>query len=357
MRGGGRSADTMSLSIDGAPTDLETGFQLAHLLLTDATIEPAAVERWKQGQKQFLQMRSNVPQMAFMETMMQTAYPKDEPRTQMLGAANIDALTRDAAQAYLKQTLASAPMEVAIVGDIPRERAMELVSKYLGSLPKRDRIASTTLDAKRTLKRPVGPIVMNKDLPTKTKQALVSCGFYGADTDNIADTRALQMAARTISSRMVKVIREQEQLVYSISASSRPGTDWPGFGMFSAMAPTDPAKVNVLSDKIKVMYDEFAASGPTEEEMSTAKLQVANELDDTMRQPGFWAGRLADLDYRGRNLDDVMAAPSDFQNMTTQQVKAAFNKYYKPESFLTISLTPVDMPNDPTNANEAGKGK
>ena len=57
-------------------------------------------------------------------------------------------------------------------------------------------------------------------------------GFYGADEANRADVRALNMAARILSTRMVKEVREAAQLVYSIGASSRAATTYPGFGVF-----------------------------------------------------------------------------------------------------------------------------
>jgi hypothetical protein len=44
-----------------------------------------------------------------------------------------------AAQAWLDNLLHATPMEVAIVGDIPESRALELAAKYIGSLPPRPR--------------------------------------------------------------------------------------------------------------------------------------------------------------------------------------------------------------------------
>ncbi len=40
---------------------------------------------------------------------------------------------------------------------------------------------------------------------------------------------------------MIQRVREKEQLVYSISANSQPGSAYPGFGVFVAGAPTAPS--------------------------------------------------------------------------------------------------------------------
>jgi len=53
--------------------------------------------------------------------------------------------------------------------------------------------------------------------------------------------RMLTLAAMVLSDRMIKRIREDEQLVYSIRAFHSPGSGIPGTGMMQAAAPTDPS--------------------------------------------------------------------------------------------------------------------
>src|SRR6185437_5742690 len=113
-----------------------------------------------------------------------------------------------------------------------------------------------------------------------TAQAFVLSGFYGADETNRADSRALNMAARLLSTRMIKEVREDAQLVYSIGASSRAASTYPGFGVFSANAPTDPPKADALIAKLASMYEQFAADGPSEEEMIVARKQFANTYEE-----------------------------------------------------------------------------
>mgnify|MGYP002381175369 FL=1 len=340
MMGGGGD-DVLSLSVSGSPADLETGLQLAHLLLTEPKIEQTAFDQWKEGQRQMNEMFGKNPMAAFGKLVSENVYPKDDVRTQMLTMDQVNSQTIDSAQAWLDNAIKTAPIEVAVVGDIPLERARMLVSAYLGSLSTRERISDKTLDNLRALKRPTGPITVSKTMETKTPQAVVVAGFYTNDQDVVDDNRAMQMAAQTISSRMVKVIREEKQLVYSIRAGNNPGRDWPGFGVFSANAPCDPAKAGELADNIKAMYEEFAKTGPTEEEMTTAKKQMANTFEEGMKDPQWWMGRINQMDYRGLKLDDLVQANDAYQAMTPDQVKAAFVKYYKPESFLSISLVPT----------------
>src|SRR5262249_52274689 len=148
------------------------------------------------------------PMMLGMRLAGSAPYPDEEPRTTPLTVDQIDRLTLESAQAWLDKLIRNSPIEMVIVGDIPRDRALELASRYIGSLPSREKVSTETFAAQRRLKRPAGPRSIDKTLDTPTAQAFVMSGFYGTDETNIADARALTMATRILSTRMVKEVRE-----------------------------------------------------------------------------------------------------------------------------------------------------
>lgn len=339
--GGGGSGDGISLSISGSPEDLETGFQLAYLLLTEPRIEPASFSQFQTRTREMLKEAQTNPMMLGMRIAGAAPYPEHEPRTQPLTIEQVDRLSVEAAQAWLDKLIGQSPIEVVIVGDVSRERALDLAARYLGALPTRDRVSTETCAALRKLQRPPGPRVIERTCESETDQALVLSGFYGADEANLSDTRALSMAARILSTRMVRQVREESQLVYSISAGSRPGSTYPGFGVFSASAPTEPAKVQALVDKLAGMYAEFAREGPTGEELDVAKRQMANTLSEETRQPGYWSRRLNQLTFRGASIDDILNEQAAFEALTAEQVRDVFARYYAPQNAIVVTLKPA----------------
>ncbi|MEP0848215.1 MAG: insulinase family protein [Phycisphaerae bacterium] len=339
--GGGGGDDAINLTISGSPDDLESGFQLAYLLLTEPLIEPPAFTQFQDRTRQALEEAQKNPMMTGMRLAGAAPYPDDEPRAQPLTIEQVDKLTCEAAQAWLDKLIQSSPIEVVIVGDLPKERALQLATQYLGALPKRERVKPDSYAALRKLKRPSGPRVFEKSVESQTPQAFVLSGFYGPDETAVADARAMSMAARILSTRMVKEVREEAQLVYSIGAGSRPGATYPGFGVFSAGAPTEPAKVAALLAKLASMYAAFAKDGPSQEELDVAKKQMANTFDEQMREPGFWSGRLNQLTFRGANLDDIVNDPAAYQALTSAQVRDVFARYYAPENAITVAVSPV----------------
>ncbi len=344
--GGGGVGDGLHLSVNGSNADLETGMQLAYLLLTDAKIEDASFAQWKTRTVQGIEGSMKNPSAFAGRLAAATIFPTSDARLQPLTVEQVQKVTQSDAQAWLNKLLRTSPIEVTVIGDIQRDKAIELVTKYLGSLPPRDRISSNSFMPLRTVERPKGARTAEKTMHTDTPQASVLCGFYGADEKDLADVRALNMACRVLSTRMIKEVREDAQLVYSIGASSSPATTYPGFGMVQAGATTEPEKVPALIAKLHEMFVTFAKDGCTAEELDMAKLQFAKTYEEQVKEPGYWRGRLDQIEFRGMSLDDINNTPDAYQALTADQVKAAFAKYWAPERSITISIRPDAAPKD-----------
>ncbi len=338
--GGGGGGDGISLSISGNPSELELGFQLAYLLLTEPKIEQTAFDQFKTRQKESLAEDGRSPQAVGMRAVAAATYPDSEPRTKRPTPANIEKLTIEAAQAWLEKLIKESPIEITIVGDLPREMAMELTAKYLGALPARERVSSKTYAGLRKIERPKGARTVEKLVDTQTDQAMVYSGFYNVDESDRAAVRAMAMAARVLSTRMTKEVREEAQLVYSISASSRPGTTYPGFGVFAATAPTDPLKTSALVEKLHSMYEVFAKDGPSEEEMVVARKQMATTIADQVREPQYWSTRLNQITFRGANLDDIAGDLDAYQALTAKSVHETFAKQYSRDNSIVVVVKP-----------------
>lgn len=332
--------DTVTLAVSGDPAELEHGLALAYLLLTDPVVEGPAFEQWRAEQLRQIAERAREPRGALAEALADALYPAAEARVRPATAAPVRALTREATERWLRALAAQAPMEVTVVGDIDRAPAAALVARYLGALPPRERIGPATLAGLRELPRPAGPIRVVRTVETRTAQAQVLGGFFGPDLVNVRDSRLFAVAARVLSTRMNRALREERQLVYSIGTRLTLGEAYPGFGFVAAGAPTDPEKTEALADAIEAMFTAFAAEGPTDEELAVARQQLETFLDESMRGPDFWRDRLATLDYRGLSLDDLSRIVADYRSFTAAEVREAFARYARPEARIRVVILP-----------------
>lgn len=338
--GGDAGQDFLRVQISGNPADLEFGFQLAHLMLTDPKLEEAAFNQWKERQLQQIESQKNNPQAYLGKLIPSVIFPKDAAPLQAVTKEQIEKLTVAAAQAWLQRAIGTSPIEVSIVGDIQQAKALELAATYLGSLAARDRISPDTNRAMRTLARQAGERSASEEIESTIPAAIVVAGFFSIDRDDRVEARAFDAAARILTTRMTKALREAEGLVYGIQSNSQPAEAYKGWGVFITGAPTEPTKADTLKNRIFEMYDELAKNGVTGDELEVAKKQAANDFDENMKEPGFWSQVLANQVYRGRKLDEVLGEPAGYQALTPANVKDTFAKYFKPESRIWVVLKP-----------------
>jgi zinc protease len=337
--GASPAVDHLLISVTGSPLDLEAGMQEAYLLLKDGKIEEAAFKNWRQIMERQIEEREKNPSAKASEALSDLLSGGD-PRRLPLKRPQVDALSLEAAQAWFNRLCKTAPIEVAVVGDIKLEDALPLVQRYIGALPPREREARK-LDPLRNSPRPKGPLAREVKVDTVTPKAVAYAGFAGSEGKNISDSRALELASLTLSSRLTKQVREELAIVYSIFANSVPSYIYNDAGQFISGAPCDPANAAKVVSEVQKIFKDFAENGPTPDEIANAKKQIANSLDSGMREPGYWWGILRNLDLRKRDLAAEKMAQEDFQKFTAEQVKNAFAKYYKPERIFQVIALPT----------------
>jgi zinc protease len=335
--GGGIGLDTLSFSVGGSPNDLGLGMQLVYAILTDGALEPSALDDWKKRELQNLERRKTSAQAQLGEAVAKTVYASDV-RLSPLTVDVINRQERSPAEAWFKRIANHAAVEVTVVGDLPVEEAIDLVAKYVGSLPKRTGEFSE-LNKLRKLDRGPGPYTEAVHFTSVTPKAVVLAGFIGCDALD-PQRRPLTLASLVLTDRMIKRLRESEQLVYSIGCQSSPAVSIPGTGLFAASAPTDPEHAGKLADAVLEMMKELAKDGPSEDELATAKKQIANTLVSQMKEPGFWMSQLNDLAYRGRPLEDIKQLPEIYQTFTAEQVRDVARQYFTDERMVRLAIIP-----------------
>jgi len=339
---GSIGSDTMTLTVSGNPDDFDTGMQLAHLLITEPFLEDAALNRWRTQELQAIEQRRLVPLSQIQEAIAEALIDPSEVRLYPLTKEQVDRITAEDAQAWLERLLDGAPIEVSVVGDIDKERAFELIERYIGSLETRPRISDDLFADLRDVKRSQGERLVERRIKTQTPLAISVSGSFGPPPgpEHMRDRRLVRMATNILSTRMIKRLREEEQLVYSIGANAASPPTYPKMSMIVAGAPTQPGKENVLADSIHEMFAEFAESGPSDEEVTVARDQIANAMNEEMEQPNWWNGIMSDMTYRGTDLDDVLDWEGQYGSFAGDEIREAFSRYYTDENKWTVIIAP-----------------
>lgn len=347
--GGNASEDALTLDVAGTPEALEDGLRLVHLLLREARLEPAAVALWKERKLQALaswhtsiDARTRVAASGLLSD--------HDPRHAMVTPeqvhARADALPQ--AQAWLDAILHHAPVEVAIVGDIPEDQALQLAARYLGSLPTRPR-HDPSLAPLRQVAGFTGPLAETIDVETITPRAYLVLMWRSADWQDVRGRRLIQLAAQILERRLRQEVREERGLTYSTRVYARPSKVYPLMSALYVEFTTDPDKVDEAVRVAQSVVETFAATGPTVEEVETMRQQFTNSLGTTLQEPSFWVGLLADLEYHGTRLEDVHGLIDQLMAYSQADIAAEARKTVVPERFAMV----IGRPKAPTAPRES----
>jgi zinc protease len=353
---GSVTEDTLTLDISGAPEALEEGLRLAHLLLQDARLEPSAVALWKHQRLQALAaFRTSIDARA--KEAAGLLLSGQDPRYAMVTPEQVQART-DAipqAQAWLNAILRAAPMEVAIVGDLPEDRALQLAAKYLGSLPTRPR-AALNLAPLRQVAGFTGPLEKTVDVETITPRAYPILMWRSADWQDVHGRRLSQLVAQILARRLRQEVREERGLTYSTRVYAQASKVYPLASALYVEFTTDPDKAAEAVQVARSVVETFAVEGPTVEEVETVRKQFKNNLETMLKEPGYWVRVLSDLEYHGTRLEDVSGLLDQVMAYSQADIAAAAKQIVVPERFAVAigrpkapsapreSLLPIPVP-------------
>ena len=340
--GGGPAEGSLLFQLGGTPEDLEDGFRLLHLLLTDARLEQPAVDRWKN------QMKMMLPTLK-QRVRFQAGHAVNDflsggdPRFGVPTAERVDATTRDAAQKWLAHILETAPIEAAIVGDLDRDRMLQLARQYLGTLPKRP-VVRVGLAEARKVKQDPGPHVRTIDVETITPQAVVQIGWRGPAFGNRKDSRILLVGSQLLATRLTRVIREERQLTYSIGCTARPAA-FDGMSQLMVMFTADPGKADEAATLARQVVEDLVEKDPaTDEELAAVRKQIQNVLDTQLDQPSFWVDVLSSLETRHRGLADLKTLAQQYASITNEQIREVLQRYLTEERYYQVVARPAAKP-------------
>ena len=337
--GANPSPEGLVFGVTGSPVDLEDGCRLLHALLTEPRLEKAAIDRWR------MQVGMMIPQMQRSAQFQAGRYvlqslSGNDVRVDPLDKERVDAVTMEAAQAWIEGILRTAPIEVSIVGDMPREKMLDLARRYIGTLPRRE-IARKDFKEKRKVVINKGPFIKTIEVDTITPRAEVLLGWRGPLLDNRTDRRVLLFASQILSARINTEIREKRGLTYTSQASATPG-ELDGLGRLLVRFTADPDKVQEAAKIARAVVEEMIEkTPPTDAEMASIKAQIQNLLDTQLKQPSFWSQTLSSLLTGGRTLDQIKSLEKDYASVTKEQIAEALKRYVTEERYFQAIGTPA----------------
>ncbi|OYY77472.1 MAG: hypothetical protein B7Y43_11455 [Sphingomonas sp. 28-62-20] len=253
----------------------------------------------------------------------------------------VRALSNDAFRAYWDARMAEGPIKIVVVGDYDRAALIAAVAASFGALPPRQDVPPT---AAQIDVRPSPPTRQPITLYHRgaADQAIFlrnwpTTGLYA----DIAESRALTIAASILQTQLTENFREQQGGSYAPSVGSNQSDVLPRYGMFRASAQLLAEKIPAFEKALAEAIAALAANGPPADDLertrSTILSSIAREKTTDNR---IWLSVLArDLDDP-RVLSSFLSRETGYAAVTAEQVQAVVRKYLKPRGAIDIRVLP-----------------
>jgi zinc protease len=276
------------------------------------------------------------PDRELGELFDRTAFRVHPARIPIIGyPEQFDALTRDDILSYYKSKYAPQNAVLSIAGDVKAADVFAAAEKAMGGWV-RTATDIPTLPTEPTQTAP-RRAVEERDVNVTYLQM----GWHTIPLQNL-DLYALDTLAQILgggeSSRLVRVIQEEKNLVSSISAYSQtPNYD---AGVFAIRATLEPKNLRATEAAILAEVERIKKDGVTEAELARAKKQIrsafifnAQGVENEAEQMAYDEMGTGDPSYSSRYVNRVAA-------VTAEQVKEIANKYLRPDGLTTAVVQP-----------------
>jgi len=171
------------------------------------------------------------------------------------------------------------------------------------------------------------------------KQAVLVIGFSGTtlfDADRYA-LELIQESCSDLGSRLFLRVREKLGLAYYVGAQNFMGLA-PGY--FAFYTGTEPSKAELVEKELLKEAELLRNEGLSEEELKRAKAKVIGQRKIARQELGGLAQAQALDELYGLGFAYCDTEDVKFEAVTLEQVKAAANKFLKPDAFVVSIVKP-----------------
>jgi len=253
----------------------------------------------------------------------------NHPYGAQLTEQSLDAITREDLQAFHAQHYVANRAVITLIGDVTRSEADSIAHQLTAGLPQ-----GAPLPALPPVQIAQGS---EQRIPHHSSQAHILVGMPAAQRPD-DDYFALMVGNYVLGgggfvSRLMNEVREKRGLTYGVSS------------YFDPMAQPGPFQIGLQTkaeqadEALKIVLDTvdgFLRTGPTEAELKAAKDNLVGGFALRIDSNKKLLENIAMIGFYGLPLDYLDTWTDQVKQVTTAQIRAAFQRKLHPEQFSTV---------------------
>jgi len=347
------SDDFTHFHITTTPAKFKEALTMHADMLLNATINPPELMRERNVVQEEINRALDNPQRKSYLALDQLLFSHHPYGMDTLGPkSNIQTIPREKILGYYHTWYQPKNFKTIIVGDVNTQEATQEANEAFEKAliaQARPPIGIPKTVAVTPLTQPKSRVLSDPNLSSDQ----LDIGFLAPGIEKRNDNFALDVAAIILgqgaSSRLYRDVKEEQQLVDTITAAN---VTQKQAGVFMISAELKPEHREAAKKAILTDLAQFKQEGPTASELEKAKKQVLKEYA-YLTESTDGAAETIGYNVTIGKLEDYTEYVRNIQQVTAKQVKEAVQKYLKPSEAAMVELLPSDLAKDPVEDEKA----
>ena len=313
--------------------DFETAMQLVYLYYMEPRFDP---EEWQNGIDQIKAVLPNLvnqPNYKLQTELYKTLYGGN-PRHQMisdevLAKANLATVEKN----WKKLFADAAGAKLVIVGDVNPEAIKPVVEKYIGSLPKGKKALNWVDNNDDIVKGRIEKVIeVDMQTPKSTVLQVYTANVpYSYEKD-----AAMDAISYILDMHYTESLREEEGGTYGASTSATFSRRPKEQALIQIYFDCKPALCDKLRELAIKGIKDFAANGPTDEELNMVKLNLQKNIPESRQRNSWWRNNIELYLTYGQDRDAAYEAAVN--GLTKESIQATLQEILAQDNFIELVM-------------------
>ena len=316
--------------------DFETAMQLVYLYYTDPRFDP---EEWQNGIDQIKSILPNLvnqPNYKLQTELYKTLYGGN-PRHQMISDEVLAKANLVTVEKNWKALFADAAgAKLVIVGDVNPEAIKPVVEKYIGSLPKGKKALKWVDNNDDIVKGRIEKVIeVDMQTPKSTVLQVYTANVpYSYEKD-----AAMDAISYILDMHYTESLREEEGGTYGASTSATFSRRPKEQALIQIYFDCKPALCDKLRELAIKGIKDFAANGPTDEELNMVKLNLQKNIPESRQRNSWWRNNIELYLTYGQDRDAAYEAAVN--GLTKESIQATLQEILAQDNFIELVMKPA----------------
>ena len=336
----GASIGLSSHGIGGSsqPANLETALQLLNLRFTAPGDDDEAFALLKRQLESILVNRERNPGILFSEKLG-AVNTSNHYTSQPLTVERVQSFDRAAMVSIYKERFSNAAdFTFFIVGAFKTDDALPLVTKYVGSLPSTGKRTSTFKDVGLQFPAAIERAAVVKGKEPRMQTVL---SFFADPPIEENEQTRVEAATEVLEISLRDILREELGETYGVSVGLSQPLPQRGGGHIAVRFTSAPENAKRMTERVMQEVERLQREGPSEDLTNRAKEAARRTHETSLRENGWWLGRLQSARLLGRDpIVAVLKRLDRIDAVSPAVLHETFKKYFPRDRYTLVTLEP-----------------